>query len=407
MQRYLRMICLVMIFLSGSLFAAGSQLVGIRVVKQAAQTQFVFSFSDPVHVRIFSLNNPNRLVLDFDATRLAVHLNTVDLPTNEVKTIRYGYPKPHTMRLVLELNSSSRYRFAQSNAGRLITLSIAGVNTKRVPPKSFAVQPVQVQPVVNVTEPDVDQTPPQSSEKQMQAISVARPNSSFTVVIDAGHGGKDPGAIGVHGTDEKDVVLAIAKKLADLINHQSNMHAVLTRDGDYFVELRDRLKLARKGKADIFISIHADSYFGKGASGASVYALSHHGATSVAAKWIAQRENHSELGGVDLGELKDQSYLLRSVLVDLAQTATITDSLRLGNSVLDSLDNMTALHYTRVEQAPFMVLKSPDIPSILVETGFITNTREEARLGSSGYQNKLAQALFDGIRAYRKKYMTG
>ncbi len=146
------------------------------------------------------------------------------------------------------------------------------------------------------------------------------------------------------------------------------MRAVLTRQGDYFVPLRDRLKLARKGKADVFIAIHADSYFNTRSIGASIYALSQRGATSEAARWLARRDNYSELGGVDLSELGDQSYLLRSVLIDLAQTATITDSLRLGTCMLDALDDITRLHYTRVEQAPFVVLKSPDIPSVLVET---------------------------------------
>jgi N-acetylmuramoyl-L-alanine amidase len=192
-----------------------------------------------------------------------------------------------------------------------------------------------------------------------------------------------------------------------LIEAEPNMRAVLTRNGDYFVPLIDRIKLARKGKADLFIAIHADSYFNTSSSGASVYALSRGGATSVAAKWLAQRDNYSELGGVDLGELEDQSYLLRSVLIDLAQTATITDSMRLGKSVLHSLDDVTRLHYSRVEQAPFMVLKSPDIPSILVETGFISNAKEEMHLRDPRYQDQIAQALLNGVRTYFRKYSSG
>ena len=231
-------------------------------------------------------------------------------------------------------------------------------------------------------------------------------NHPLTVMIDPGHGGKDTGAIGARGTQEKDVVLQIAKQLADLINQTPNMHAVLTRDGDYFVTLHNRLVYARKNKADIYISIHADSYFNNWASGASVYALSKNGATSIAARWLARRDNYSELGGVSLSELNDQSPLLRSVLIDLAQTVTVTDSMRLGGVLLDAMDNVTMLHYSRVEQAPFMVLKSPDIPSVLVETRFISNPAEETRLRDKKYQHKMAMSLFNGIRHYQKKYFS-
>ena len=230
------------------------------------------------------------------------------------------------------------------------------------------------------------------------------PQPIFTIVIDAGHGGKDSGALGVRGTVEKNVVLNIAKKLADEINQQPNRRALLTRHGDYFVSLRERLKLARRVNADLFVAIHADAYFDNNATGASVYALSQRGATSEAARWLAKRDNYSELGGVELNSLHDRSPMLRSVLIDLAQTSTIQDSIRLGNRVLDALDTISSLHYTRVEQAPFVVLKSPDIPSILVEVGFITNPKEEKRLADSFYQQKIAHALFQGIQQYVQKY---
>lgn len=224
------------------------------------------------------------------------------------------------------------------------------------------------------------------------------------IVIDPGHGGRDPGAIGKCGTREKHVVLAIARQLADLINHKKGLRAVLTRNGDYFVPLGRRLKLSRKGKADLFLSIHADSFFNAHSRGVSIFALSRHGATSLAARWLADRDNHSELGGVHLGKLEDKSFMVRSVLIDLAQTATIRDSLHLGNSLLNSLDGMTRLHRGRVEQAPFMVLKSPDIPSILVEVGFLSNCSEEKKLRDPIYQKKIAHALFNGILHYIKKY---
>jgi N-acetylmuramoyl-L-alanine amidase len=226
----------------------------------------------------------------------------------------------------------------------------------------------------------------------------------FTIIIDAGHGGKDSGAVGKKGIQEKNVVLSIAKKLAKEINQEPTLRAVLTRNGDYFVTLRERLKLARKHKGDLFVAIHADAaYTGDSATGASVYALSPHGATSEAARWLARRDNYSELGSVELDALKDRSPVLRSVLIDLAQTATIRDSIRLGNNVLDALDHISSLHYSHVEQAPFMVLKSPDIPSILVETGFISNLYEEKRLANPLYQAKMAHALKLGIDQYMRK----
>ena len=239
-----------------------------------------------------------------------------------------------------------------------------------------------------------------SNEKMQNKIS----SPLFTIVIDAGHGGKDAGAIGRRGIMEKTIVLAIAKKLAQKINQHTSMHAILTRKGDYFVSLRQRLKLARKGQANLFIAIHADAYFDNSAVGASVYALSQRGATSEAARWLAQRDNYAELGAIDLDLLKDRSPMLRSVLIDLAQTATIQESVRLGNRVLDALDDISSLHYSRVEQAPFVVLKSPDIPSILVEVGFITNPKEELRLANAHYQQALAAALWQGIDQYIKKY---
>jgi N-acetylmuramoyl-L-alanine amidase len=221
-------------------------------------------------------------------------------------------------------------------------------------------------------------------------------------MIDPGHGGKDPGAIGPSGVQEKDVVFAIAKQLEALINRTPNMHAYLTREGDYYVTLLDRLSISRRKKPDLFISIHADSYFNTRAHGASVYALSQHGATTVAAKWLVKRENYyAELNNLDLKELDDQSYLLRSVLIDLAQTATIRDSLRFANALLDSLESTTRLHYSRVELAPFMVLKAPDVPSILVETGFISNVKEESHLRQLAFQHKMALALYQGIYQYQ------
>lgn len=243
-----------------------------------------------------------------------------------------------------------------------------------------------------------DAMPTQTTVTTKQKVA-----SLFTVVIDAGHGGHDSGAVSQDGLQEKKVVLAIAQKLAREINSMPTMRAVLTRKGDYFVPLRQRLKLARKGDADLFVAVHADAHYDKNAQGASVYALSAHGATTEAARWLAQKENYSELGDVELNTLQDRSPLLRSVLIDLAQTATIEDSLKLGNQILNKLDDIAKLHYKRVEQAPFVVLKSPDIPSVLVETGFISHPVESKKLASPIYQSELAHALFLGIKKYAEK----
>lgn len=226
----------------------------------------------------------------------------------------------------------------------------------------------------------------------------------FTVVIDPGHGGKDSGAQGALGTLEKDVVLSIAKRLAKEINLHPHMRAVLTRQGDYYVPLRTRLDLARKEGADLFLAIHADAYFERNATGASVYALSQHGATTEAGRWLAQQEKYPELDNVEFKALKDRSRVLRSVLIDLAQSATIRDSLRLGNALLDALDRIGRLHYPHVEQAPLVVLKSPDIPSILVETAFITNPQEELKLKNMVYQQRVAEALMHGLHSYVEKF---
>lgn len=217
------------------------------------------------------------------------------------------------------------------------------------------------------------------------------------VVIDPGHGGKDPGTIGSVGIQEKNVVLEISKCLAQEIEKESGFKAVLTRNSDYFIPLRQRLRIAREERGDMFVAIHADAFINPYAGGSSVFALSAHGASSEAARWLAEKENYSELGGVSL---LDKSNVLRSVLIDLSQTATISASLQLGNNVLRQLSKIGRLHRGFVEQAPFMVLKSPDIPSLLVETGFLSNPLEEQRLHDPYYQRKIASAIAAGIRNY-------
>ena len=231
-------------------------------------------------------------------------------------------------------------------------------------------------------------------------VAVPQQHNIMIVAIDPGHGGHDPGAIGPHGIQEKQLTLSIAQRLKQIIDQQPRMHAVLTRQGDYYVGLRQRLTIARRYNSDVFISIHADAFNNQRSSGVSIFALSQRGATSEAARWLAAKENYSELGGVNLSNLKDDSGLVRTVLIDLSQTATISASLKLGDQVLLQLKKLGKLHNRRVEQARFMVLKSPDIPSILIETGFISNPNEAMQLNNISYQQKLSQAIVKGLAYY-------
>jgi N-acetylmuramoyl-L-alanine amidase len=231
-------------------------------------------------------------------------------------------------------------------------------------------------------------------------VDACAKQSTYTIVIDPGHGGKDTGAIGKHGAREKDVVLQIAKKMAVKLKKIPGVTVILTRARDVYLPLRTRLHIARKYNADLFIAVHADAYFNHRAQGASVYALSQRGATSEAARWLVKQEKYAELDGIAFDDLPDQSRMLRSVLIDLAQTATIRDSVMLGNRLLSALDDISALHHRHVTQAPFVVLKSPDIPSVLIETGFISNPVEALRLKDPAYQDKLAAAISRGVQTY-------
>ncbi len=240
-----------------------------------------------------------------------------------------------------------------------------------------------------------------TAKAQLAANLVSNSSRQIIVVIDAGHGGEDPGASGRKGTKEKDITLAIAKKLKEKIDAQPNMQAVLTRDDDYFIALHERVNIARSVQADLFVSIHADAFVRPDANGASVFALSEGGATSAAARWLAARENEADLiGGVNLSG--EDPYLAKTLL-DLSQTASINDSLKLGKAVLAEIGGINRLHKAQVQQAGFAVLKAPDIPSILVETAFISNPEEEKRLKDKAYQGKLADAITEGIVRYFEK----
>jgi N-acetylmuramoyl-L-alanine amidase len=399
---------LIFISFSFSLVAWAEQAVyleGLLIQPSTSDTRLTFILSDKTYGKVKYIPNPDRLIIEFDHTYKRFNLENTRLGNANVKTINTEQMGLGTLRFIFTLTGKVHWKTTflptSPNSGTRFELEI--ISDKPVSLHSNNLQTI-FQTDIAHAESNINELIGRALLDEQKKVIAVNKQRIYTIVLDAGHGGKDPGALGARGTEEKQVVLNIAKILADKINQQPGMRAVLTRHGDYFVPLRQRLNLARKGKADLFVAIHADAYFEKNATGASVYALSQHGASNEATRWLAQRENYSELGEVALNALQDRDPMLRSVLVDLAQTATIQDSMRLGNKILDALDRVSSLHYTHVERAPFVVLKSPDIPSILVETGFITNPFEEERLASSVYQEQMAQALLLGVQAYVQKY---
>jgi len=349
-------------------------LTGIRVSQSADDhTRVVFDLTGSIDHRLFTLADPNRVVIDLNDTR----------PSNAIDVSRDS------------TNLMSGIRSASKNNGRLrVVLDLKG----KVRPRSFALQPDGKSGhrlVVDLHATELSPTPIKTSQQERH-----KRKQEFVIAIDPGHGGRDPGAIGRKGTREKDVTLAMGKRMKKLINRQPGYRAILTREGDRYISLRNRVKKAREAEADIFISLHADSFHSPKVKGASVYALSLSGASSEAARWIAEKENASDLiGGISLDDKDD---LIASVLLDLSQTATIQDSLELGSDVLKHIGKVSGLNNNHVQQAGFAVLKAPDMPSILIETAFLSNPTEERKLRNPGYQEKLAKAVFSGIRNHLK-----
>ncbi len=386
-----------------------STINAINVTQQPYQTKVHLTLNGSCAPKIFSLHHPNRLVIDLPETQLNTNLQSARLRTGYIKQIRSGRPNARTLRLVLEINGDVDARYSPWREGgkiRGISIDLRGgkqplmaMNKTSIPAVPKKIARPQPKPQKN-NPPPVAYTPIIYNKPVAMTAKPPGRLREVVIVLDAGHGGKDPGARGPSGSREKNVVLAITLRLKNLIDKQPGMRAVLSRSGDYYVGLRQRLNIARRYNADIFVSIHADAFNNPHSNGASVYALSQSGATSEAARWIAEKENYSELGGVNLGDLDDSNGIVRSVLIDLSQTATINSSLQLGTGVLRQLDRFTRLHHNKVEQARFMVLKSPDIPSVLVETGFISNPMEERNLTSPAYQTRLTQAIFQGLKNY-------
>jgi N-acetylmuramoyl-L-alanine amidase len=365
----------------------------IRVWPDSDKVRVVLDLNESTTFKYFTLENPNRLVIDLPAGAV----NTKNIPQwpAPIKAMRYAQNDPQTLRLVFDLHSKTNPEVfllqGEAPYGHRLVIDFPHVAGVTPPPVSASTSaPVPAAASAPVPTPVVTQETPRIPER------VAK--KDFIIAIDAGHGGQDPGAIGPSGTHEKKIVLSIANKLAALIRKEPGMKAVMIRDGDYFIALRERIAIARKHQADLFISIHADAFHNPRANGASVYTLSQGGATSEAARWLAEQENRSDLiGGVSLD---DKDAMLASVLLDLSQTASTQASVSMGSAVLKQLGGMTRLHSKQVQKAGFAVLKSPDIPSILVETGFISNPENEKNLRSEAYQNKIAEAVFTGVKEY-------
>ncbi len=351
---------------------AKSAIQGVRVSKSSEEhTRVVFDLTHSIKHSMIILENPNRIVLDFKNTNKRTSLRQSSHETSLLKGIRSAPRNNHDLRVVLDLKHKTR--------PRIFALGANEQHGERL--------------VVDLHATNLSPTPILTNKQK------ARVNKKHIIIaIDPGHGGRDPGAIGKKGTREKDITLAVGKKLFKVINRQKGYKAVMTRSTDKYVVLRNRVKRARELQADFFVSLHADSYKSPKVEGASVYALSINGASSEAARWMADKENASDLiGGVSLDDKDD---LIASVLLDLTQTNTIQNSIELGNDVLKQLGKVGKVNKKKVQQAGFAVLKAPDMPSILVETAFLSNPKEERRLRTSKHQSKLARAIFSGIKTH-------
>ena len=349
--------------------ARAVEVRAVRLWSGPDATRVVLDLSGRAQHSLLVLQNPDRVVLDVSGAHLAAGARAAPQAAGVVKQVRMAKRKSGELRIVFDLSHPIRAKsfLADPNNryGYRLVIDLGGVAAPETPVK----------------------------------VEHARPEArDLVIAIDAGHGGEDPGAIGKNGTREKDVVLAIARALSRQVDAEPGMRAVLTRDGDYFVPLRDRMRRARARQADLFVSIHADSIRDRSVDGSSVYILSQRGATDEASRWLAERENASDLiGGVSLD---DKGDVLASVLLDLSQSASLTASEAAAERVLHQLNQVGEVRKPQVQQARFMVLKSPDIPSMLVETAYISNPREEQRLRGSAHQTRLAAAIHQGLRAY-------
>ncbi|MFQ5660148.1 MAG: N-acetylmuramoyl-L-alanine amidase [Gammaproteobacteria bacterium] len=364
---------LIFICIAPSLWAQSVQVKNIRIWSAPDSTRVVFDVSATVNYQTSMLADPYRLVIDIEDADAVSALTQPLARDRYLQRLRAARRNEDDLRIVIDLKKYSRTRSFQLKPNRNYGHRL----------------------VVDVFDTEAEQ------QAQAELLETDRPLDKMrdlVIAIDAGHGGEDPGARGPHGTLEKTVVLQVARRLKKLIDNERGMHAVLIRKGDYFLRLRKRIKKARKYKADMFVSIHADAFRDPDVHGSSVYILSKKGASSEQARWLAEQENASDLiGGVSL---EDKDDVLASVLLDLSQTASLEASIDVAERVLDGLKQVGAAHKRKVQAAGFAVLKSPDIPSILVETAYISNPIEERNLRNPGHQAKVARAILKGLRAY-------
>jgi len=373
---------------------AGGQLTALTLGGDADSPVLELQLSARVRERVFLLQQPDRLVVDLPATRRAPHLKA-PAASGVVSAVRLGPQANGTLRVVLQLDSARQIRSQRGDeTGAGYTLRVELQPRPQGRPATAATGPDLAR--ASAAPADEPLVPP--APQPVKSVDAVADGKDVIIALDPGHGGQDPGATGANGTHEKDVTLAIARALAARINAQPGMKAVLTRDGDYFIPLRQRMVIARKARADLFVSIHADAVRDRSVTGASVYVVSDRGASSEAARWLAESENAADLkGGVSLSDVNDD---LASVLLNLSQSASQGASSEVASEVIKSLDRVGAVRKPEVQYAAFVVIKSPDIPSILVETAYISNPVEERRLRSPDGQAQVADAIFGGIRSY-------
>lgn len=391
-------------------YAAPPSLLAVRVWPSPEYTRITLEGSANLRYSHMLVQDPDRLVVDLEGVQLDSVLQSLPSKVMEtdpyIRLIRAGQNRPGVVRVVVELKTPINPQIFTlapvGDYGHRLVLDLHP-NEEYDPLLALIMKDSPLDAAAGDTgqgSSQVSTTNRRDAPSERNTARRADPNVNrlFTVVLDPGHGGEDPGAVGAAGSHEKNVTLSIARRLKRKIDAEPNMRAVLTRDGDYFVPLGQRVTRARRVHADLFVSIHADAFVKPEANGSSVYVLSERGASSTAARWLAQKENDADLvGGVNLAQ---QDGHIARTLLDLSQTATINDSLKLGRAMLGEIGGINRLHKSDVEQAGFAVLKAPDIPSVLVETAFISNPHEERRLNDEAYQDKMANALMRGIKRY-------
>ena len=377
--------------LSASIYAQQIRVNSLLFNTTSKQNRMIFDVTASPQHRVFVMDNPSRLVIDISNAQLGHSLAQPSVDHPLFDKVRVGVKNNTDLRIVVDLKAPiSAKNFSLNSNNNDAHLLIVNLDSN-VAAKVVGNQKEEAESLASA-EAEIKAI----TQRTTEAVNAAR----VVIAIDPGHGGNDPGAHGIQGTEEKIITFAIARKLEALINGQSGMKAVMVRKGDYYVGLRERMKIARAAKADLFISIHADAFQNTEIRGASVYTLSTNGASSEAARWLADSENASDMVGVSLHDKEDD---LASTLFDLTQKDTREASVNIATQVLKSFINVSQLHKDTVQKAGFMVLKSPDIPSILVETAFISNPLEEQNLLSKQYQSKVANAIFNGVRNYFKQ----